>query len=773
MFVARAVGSVLCVAALLAARPSAADGPAPLPLKDLHREQVAWQAQDGAKVEVKPAADGLICAMAFTKPSSPAWSAHLAVEDWTGQGTLVLDFAPGDATRLFVGLKDIYGTAVACPIDVSSAGGSVKVPLSSMYLQGLMMRYVKSIAFWTMDDRPHTVNLKGASLSVDGFSADWPRASMTLMDPDSPAGRMQFSYSKTYVTTGDEHATKGKKSFLCRTPKGKWLYTYGMVQHDWRNFKSIAFDLYWPADGQSTMRFIIRDAWVKGTGNNIEVAADFPVKSGANAIVIPLAAFKSQARFDARTQMAAPTAPIAWEYIHQFGWLPQGDAATNVFYLDNIRLEGDGKLSAELTDARKSMPAWGYDHLAKVDIPGSYGRIDIPAPGDKPSLELGAAKAKITPAIGTPMSEDRKVTGVLDDLYIRAAVFKDGDRKALLLVLDTLYFPAIPDVTAGCAQALGIDKASILYCVTHNHNAGAPYASKEFTQQIIDAAVEAAKEAQANIKPVRVGVAMSKLDVNFNRNQVLPDDKTRYYTVLEHRFLEKSMDSLPANKDLGAIVFTDAAGQVVAAIVSYSAHANMLCRVSECASADWPGWTSRLIEAKTGGICLTIPAASGNTNMREFNIDYSSTIKAGRDVAAEALAALTNPKLLKGLDIHGDGGIGVYTATPAGSPDEGKTAPRLFNIRAMRFGQVIFIDGNGELFNEYEADARKRSALPYTFFCFSTGGYFPTPEAFKVAAYGFKGRQADWGQVVTDAAVELTQAIRKGTTQPAGQARPN
>ena len=45
------------------------------------------------------------------------------------------------------------------------------------------------------------------------------------------------------------------------------------------------------------------------------------------------------------------------------------------------------------------------------------------------------------------MTDDVKIE---DDLYIRAVVFKDGQRRVLLLVLDTLYSPAIPEVTAGC-----------------------------------------------------------------------------------------------------------------------------------------------------------------------------------------------------------------------------------------------------------------------------------------------------------------------------------
>ena len=41
------------------------------------------------------------------------------------------------------------------------------------------------------------------------------------------------------------------------------------------------------------------------------------------------------------------------------------------------------------------------------------------------------------------------------------------------------------------------------------------------------------------------------------------------------------------------MAFTDDKGKAVATLINYSAHANMLCRLTSKTSADWPGWTSR------------------------------------------------------------------------------------------------------------------------------------------------------------------------------------
>ena len=65
----------------------AAENLSPLTFKDLRYEQLVWQVQDGGKVELTQAAGSVLCSMSFARPSAPAWNAHLAVEDWSGQGT--------------------------------------------------------------------------------------------------------------------------------------------------------------------------------------------------------------------------------------------------------------------------------------------------------------------------------------------------------------------------------------------------------------------------------------------------------------------------------------------------------------------------------------------------------------------------------------------------------------------------------------------------------------------------------------------------------------
>ena len=723
-------------------------------LFDRKQEKTSWFAQEDSRVAIKQSGNDLIKEITFNKALQPVWNSHLKTKDLSDFSLIVLRFSSGEDSILAVALKDIYGTVGVAKIKVPGSGGEVILPLSGYYLQGLMLRYIKSAAFWSLDANPSAVSLTDALLLKEKQGYQRQRGALVLLDAEDPMGAdLKFSYSKKCITISGEHATSGKKSYLCKVPKGKWLNVWGMVQHDWRNFKNIAFDVWLPGDKNVELCFAIKDSWIIGYGNSAGLEERVQLKPGANSISIKLSAMKPKEN---------PGAGFNWEFVQQIGWQLQGDTGEQKYYLDNVRLEGEGQLTSEMTDIRKTMPAWGFEKLTSINIPGDYKKISIPNRDGTASLEAGAAKVKVTPPVGTPMSEERKAEGVLDDLYIRALLVKRGGREIALLVLDTLYFPEKQKVAEACSKAVGINIENVYMCATHNHNAGAPYASKAFTQLIIDGAANAVKEAQKSLKPVYAGISFAAPDLNYNRNLKGSDGK--FYADLEHRYLDKMLDSLSASKDLYSIIFTDEASNPIATIINYSAHANSMCRISSHITADWPGRASGLIEEKTGGICLVVNGAFGNTNAKDYNIDYDSTIKIGYDVAVSALSSLNDASNLKGIDVGKTGGIGIYKIENEGASIDSKSdKPRLLPVVAFRMGPVIFVDPGGELYTEYAMSVRKQSALPYVLFSFGNGGYIPTPEIFAVNGYGTKGRKEEWSEIIAGSIEKAIKNIADGT----------
>jgi|GEM_PF-3170015 len=719
----------------------------PVLLLDSKQEGTSWQAQGETDVNLTQDSDRLR-KISFKKPYQPVWNSHLAETDLSNYGSLVLIFASGEESRVVVALKDIYGVTGVTVIKIPASGGEIKIPLSVYYLQGLMLQYIKSLAFWSPDESPSVFSLSSITLSQDGAKTVRPRGTLLLLDAEEPyAAVYKFNYSRKWVTVSTGHAARGSKSYFCKFPGKEALSIYGVLQHDWRDFKNIAFDLWLPGEKEMTLRFKITDSWVKGCGSSATLQRELKLKPGANQVIIGL---------DTLEKIGNLPGAFNLQFVQKVSWdLPEIMKGEKIFYLDNVRLEGEGKLSQELIEARKNIPVWGYDKIAELKLPGDY-KLPVLPESWKTTLSAGAAKVKVTPPAGTPLSEEPKSEGILDDLYIRALVMKSGEREIALLVLDTLYFPKMPEIARACSASSGIKESNFYFSATHNHNAGAPYASKVFTQLIIDGAVQAVKEAKGKLQSVYARVAETTLDINYNRDQKGSDG--RYYTILDHRYLNKTMDSLPASKVLYALALNSDDGKPVGVLVNYSAHANSLCRVCGLISADWPGSAARLLEEKTGAVSFVINGAFGNTNARDFNIDYDSTLKIGADVAVAALGSLA--KVTKKIELDN---IGIYKVMNEGpAVDEKKGKPQPLPVTALRLGPVVFIDPGGELFTEFTPEIRKEAALPYVFFSFSAGYYFPTHESFAVNGYGTKNRKEEWSSIVVNSIKKLIKDIAAG-----------
>jgi len=90
-------------------------------------------------------------------------------------------------------------------------------------------------------------------------------------------------------------------------------------------------------------------------------------------------------------------------------------------------------------------------------------------------LKIGVAKVNITPPIGVPLSgyEARKKIsqGIHDELYAKALVLDDGEKKIALVVSDLLYLDK--DFTESVRRQIegstGISSKNVMVTVTHTH----------------------------------------------------------------------------------------------------------------------------------------------------------------------------------------------------------------------------------------------------------------------------------------------------------------
>lgn len=113
-----------------------------------------------------------------------------------------------------------------------------------------------------------------------------------------------------------------------------------------------------------------------------------------------------------------------------------------------------------------------------VALMSSYSAIEIP------QLQVGWARINLLPPFTTPIAIDahrggKHFEGVHDSIYVRAFVFKQGERKVAYISADLLIIP--PSVTKMFATILkkeGFNEDNIFFTATHTHTSlGAWYDS--------------------------------------------------------------------------------------------------------------------------------------------------------------------------------------------------------------------------------------------------------------------------------------------------------
>lgn len=152
-------------------------------------------------------------------------------------------------------------------------------------------------------------------------------------------------------------------------------------------------------------------------------------------------------------------------------------------------------------------------------------------------MKTGYSKVCMNPHVGTPISgyyEERYVKGVLDNLYIKAVAFDDGEKKAVILTVDACYLPQkLYDMFKGkISEATGIEKDGIFITCSHTHTGpviGKDFASErrstpEYDESLVSSAVDAAVYAVNDLKESEMATAKSEAkNISFIRRYRMKD----------------------------------------------------------------------------------------------------------------------------------------------------------------------------------------------------------------------------------------------------------
>jgi hypothetical protein len=395
-----------------------------------------------------------------------------------------------------------------------------------------------------------------------------------------------------------------------------------------------------------------------------------------------------------------------------------------------------------------------YDMEASAGFLAAKRAIDqSPSSTDPPErLQAGWATVSLTPPKPTPLAGygDRKgviSTGSHDPIEAKALALSDGADTVVVVGSDLLIVPtAVADqVRSDVAARTALTDQDILFNATHTHSGpgawGADLVSEIFAgsydpeieafikQQITEAIVEAVNR----LAPATLAHASETVRENV-------------YNRARDGDVDDQLDALLVERQDGQRCY----------VVRYSAHATILGRKNLAASADYPGYIMRHVEAITGAETLFLAGAMGGMGPKPPSADdaFVRAENMGTLLAERIVTMLETAVPQERLDIAS---IGIPLAPPPlqlrldGIGLTGwRASPLLWNVlgldttawlHALRLGDLFLLGAPGDLNGEIGIAWRNRLA---------DMGYQAWPLSFNGAYLGYISPDRYYGDADPD-----------------------
>ncbi len=276
------------------------------------------------------------------------------------------------------------------------------------------------------------------------------------------------------------------------------------------------------------------------------------------------------------------------------------------------------------------------------------------------TLSAGAAKASITPDENLRMAgysttdnlllmpfRHRLATGVHDEIMARCLVLGDGSRLLALVSVDLLglFKDDIDAIRREAERKTGRDDLNVIGASVHNHSApdtygaygGVPESYKRFLH---DRASDAIDAAVRGLAPAKIGfttVALPELAFNHRDPNGPVDEKGTVATV-------EAED-----------------GSVIATLLNFACHADILGKRNTLVTADFPGYFCRAVEEARGGTGIyfsgaladAYPSATINDPEDERGLrTYEEAERVGKVLADAVLKGLPSAQFVSSAGIR-------------------------------------------------------------------------------------------------------------------------
>ncbi len=409
------------------------------------------------------------------------------------------------------------------------------------------------------------------------------------------------------------------------------------------------------------------------------------------------------------------------------------------------------------------------------------------------SLKAGGARVDITPPVGVWLSgyrhRNKPSIGIEDKLYAKALVVDDGQNKTAIVSADLLWVPLeiTSEVRKKVKDEIGIAEENVLICATHTHfgpkidritkdwpDAPASEVDKSYVQGLGQKLVDVILAANKDLKEARLGAIKGQIsELSYNRRTKKADGAVEMTFNLPPASPELTFG--PIDPEVCILRVEDTNGGLVGAIVNFACHPVSGDQDKEKfyhISADYPGYTAKVIEQAEGGVCLFALGTAGNMNPIRINMAQPRS-QTGKALGGEVLRRIQFVPTSGEAPLRAmkkEVVLPVKTDLPAErvkEEDKGKKTLTT-EIQVLRLGDIYFLGLPSEVLVEIGLGIKKEAGIEDLFIVSlsnDTCGYICPKQAYKEGGYepGSGTNLAEGaGEIIAVEAAKLLSLMKQG-----------
>ena len=406
-------------------------------------------------------------------------------------------------------------------------------------------------------------------------------------------------------------------------------------------------------------------------------------------------------------------------------------------------------------------------------------------------LKAGCARVDITPPVGVWLSgygaRKKPSESISDPLFAKAIVLDDGQNKMAVVSTDLLWVPleTTNEARGIVKKKIGIPETNVLICATHTHfgpkvekirkdwpDTPDSKVDKSYVQKLTNKIIESILTAAKNTRSAKLGMVKGEIsEIIYNRRTKKPDGKVAMTFRLPPA--DPNLAFGPTDPEVAILRIEDFSRTPVATIVNYACHP--VCGATDnhefySISADYPGYTTRVVEQMEGGICLFALGTAGNMNPLRFEGENHRS-RIGKALGGEVLRRLqfvstSDDIALKAMKKK------VILPVKKDLPPERLQDPEkpeeiiATEIQVLRIGDIYMLGLPGEVLVEVGLEIKKKAGIENLFIISLSNdacGYVCHSQAYDEGGYepGFGTNLAKGsGEIVIVEALDLIGQIK-------------